>query len=56
MIVIAAFVLGAILGDMRARRAGGNGKDRLQYAAAHAIAFAVMGLFATILIDRWLRV
>lgn len=55
MIVIVAMILGALLGDLRARRAQGNGKDRLQYAAAHALAFGLLGLFATILIDRSLR-
>lgn len=55
MIVLIAIVLGAWLGDVRARRARGNRKDRLQYAAAHALAFAILGLFATILLDRALR-
>lgn len=55
MIVIIATVLGAALGDLRARRVQGNAKDRLQYAAAHALAFAILGLFLTILIDRSLR-
>lgn len=55
MIVIVAIILGALLGDLRARRAQGNSKDRLQYAAAHALAFAILGLFVTIIIDRALR-
>jgi len=55
MIVIIAIILGALLGDLRARRAQGNAKDRLQYAAAHALAFAIIGLFATVIIDRALR-
>ena len=55
MIIIAALILGALWGDLRARRRNGNGKDRLQYAAVHGIAFAIVGLFATILIDRALR-
>ena len=55
MIVLIAIVLGAWLGDVRARRARGNRKDRLQYAAAHALAFAILALFATILLDRALR-
>jgi hypothetical protein len=55
MIVIVAIILGAMLGDFRARRAQGNRKDRLQYAAAHGIAFAILGLFVTILIERALR-
>lgn len=55
MIIIAAIILGAFLGDRRARKVGGNRTDRLQYAAAHALAFAVMGLFLTIILDRMLR-
>ena len=55
MIVIVAIVLGALLGDLRARRAQGNRKDRLQYAAVHALVFAIVALFVTILIDRALR-
>lgn len=55
MIVIIAIILGAFLGDLRARRAQGNLKDRLQYAAAHALAFAIVGLLATVIIDRLLR-
>lgn len=52
MIVIAAVVIGALLGWHRAGRLGGSARDRAQYAAAFAIAFAVLGLFATILLDR----
>lgn len=55
MIIVAAIILGAFLGDRRARSIGGNGKDRLQYAAAHALGFAVLGLFLTIIIDRLMR-
>ncbi len=53
MIVIAALVLGAFIGWKRAARLGGNGRDRLQYAAAHGLAFTIMGLFATLLIERF---
>ena len=55
MIIVAAIILGAFLGDRRALSIGGNGKDRLQYAAVHGIALAIAGLFVTILIDRALR-
>lgn len=55
MIVLAAILIGAVIGDVRARAAQGNRKDRLQYAAAHAIALAILALFATILIDRAAR-
>ncbi|QRZ14210.1 hypothetical protein JWJ88_06370 [Paracoccus methylovorus] len=52
MIVIAAFILGAVIGWMRAAKAGGNRADQLQYAAAHALALTVLGIFLTIFISR----
>ncbi len=52
MIVIAAFILGAAIGWMRAAKAGGNRADKLQYAAAHALALTVAGLFLTIFLSR----
>ncbi|WP_170295327.1 hypothetical protein [Paracoccus aestuariivivens] len=52
MIVIAALILGAATGWWRAGKLGGIRADRMQYAVAHAIGFAVVGLFATVLIDR----
>lgn len=52
MILIAALVIGALLGWRRAAALGGNRKDQLQYAAAYALAFSVIGLFVTVLIDR----
>ncbi|MDP0928795.1 hypothetical protein Q0601_16545 [Paracoccus onubensis] len=52
MIVIAAIVIGAFLGWRRAAKLGGNRRDRAQYAAGYALAFAVLGLFATIFLDR----
>lgn len=55
MIVLIAILLGAVLGDVRARRARGNAKDRVQYALAHALAFAIPALFVTILLDRAMR-
>ena len=55
MIVLAAILLGAVIGDRRAVRARGNVKDRLQYAAVHALALALPALFLTIVVDRLLR-
>lgn len=55
MLVIAGTLIGAIWGYLRAAKAGGNGFDRAQYAAAHAIALALVGLIATLVIDRMLR-
>lgn len=52
MIVIAAMLIGAALGWRRAGQLGGGRKDRAQYAAAFALAFMLLGLFATIFIER----
>ena len=52
MIVIAAMLLGAVLGWRRAGQLGGNTRDRAQYAAGFALALGAVGLFATVLIDR----
>jgi hypothetical protein len=51
MIVIAGLILGAILGAARARAHKGNRLDILHYAAVHAIAFGMLGLFVTLIID-----
>jgi hypothetical protein len=52
MIFYSAIVLGALIGYLRAARRGGSRFDRLQYAAVHAIFFAIIGLFVTIFILR----
>ena len=52
MFVIAALILGAAIGWMRAGKLGGASADRVQYAAAHAIGFAVLGIFLTVLVSR----
>lgn len=52
MIVIAALVIGALLGWRRATQLGGNRRDRAQYAAAYGLGFAVIGMLATVIIDR----
>ncbi len=55
MIVLAGFVIGAIVGAMTAKRRGGRWLDMLQYAAVYSIAFTLLGLFVTIFIDRMAR-
>lgn len=55
MVVIASLIIGAALGGLTARRRGGKRLDILQYAAGYAIAFTILGLFATIFIDRMAR-
>lgn len=55
MIVLAGLVIGAVVGALTARRRGGKRLDILQYAAIYAIGFTLLGLFATIFIDRMAR-
>ncbi|MEQ6247874.1 apolipoprotein acyltransferase [Sulfitobacter sp. HNIBRBA3233] len=52
MIVIGLAILGAIIGGLTARKRRGNRKDIAQYAAGYALAFAILGMFATVIIDR----
>ena len=52
MIYIPAGLIGGLIGAYTARRRGGKGLDIAQYAAAYAIAFALLGLIVTIILDR----
>lgn len=52
MILLPAILIGAFLGWRRAGRLGGDKRDKAQYAAVYALAFSVIGLFATVIIDR----
>lgn len=52
MILVLAFALGAALGWRRAAQRGGDRLDRLQYAAAHGIAFTIAALALQILAQR----
>ncbi|WBU57562.1 hypothetical protein [Paracoccus sediminicola] len=52
MIVIACAIIGFALGWHRAGKAGGNRKDRWQWAIAHLMIFSLLGLFATLVIER----
>jgi archaellum biogenesis protein FlaJ (TadC family) len=52
MIVIAALVAGALTGAAIARKRGGRPADLIHYGAVYAIAFGLIGVFATIVIDR----
>ncbi|MCV2880783.1 apolipoprotein acyltransferase [Actibacterium sp. XHP0104] len=52
MIVIAGFTLGAILGGLTAKRRGGKGFDIAQYAIGYALAFSLLGLIITIIIEK----
>ncbi|MDF1728782.1 MAG: apolipoprotein acyltransferase [Sulfitobacter sp.] len=52
MIYILFALVGAVAGAFRARKQGGNRKDMAQYAAGFAIAFGLLGLIVTIILDR----
>lgn len=52
MIVLGGMLFGAIFGAGLARKRGGKTLDMLQYGAGFAIAFMLIGLFATIIIER----
>lgn len=52
MIVILAALSGAITGGITAKKRGGNRLDIAQYAAGYSLAFIVVGLISTIVIDR----
>ena len=52
VLVLTALVIGALIGAWRAKRRGGKVLDMLQYAAAHAMALAVLGIFLTIILSR----
>ena len=55
MFVIAGFVIGATMGAMTASRRGGKRLDMAQYAAGFGIAFALIGLFVTLIADHMMR-
>lgn len=52
MLVIAALLLGALIGGLHAHKRGGNRLDIAQYATVYAIAFGLIALFASIIISR----
>lgn len=52
MIVFGAALIGAVLGGWTAKKRGGKIADIAQYAAGFAIAFALVGLLATVVIHR----
>lgn len=54
MIVLFAALFGILLGVFNARKAGGRKLDMAQWGAAYGILFALIGVFATIFIHRYL--
>ena len=52
MIVAVLFAIGFAIGWMRASRRGGGTADKLQFALAHGIPLALIGLAGVILAAR----
>lgn len=52
MIVLVSGIIGAFLGYANAKKREGNNLDIAQYATGYAIAFMLLGLFLTLLIER----
>ncbi|SHJ13899.1 hypothetical protein SAMN05444404_1517 [Ruegeria lacuscaerulensis ITI-1157] len=52
VLVVGMAILGAILGAVTARRRKGSGADIAQYAAGYGIAFALLGLVASLILVR----
>lgn len=54
MIVVAGFVVCAIIGWTRATKRGGTTPDKVQYALAHGIPGALAALALTVILERML--
>lgn len=54
MIILAGVIGGGIWGALLAKRRKGTRADMVQYAVACAIAFGLLGLFLSIIIERML--
>jgi len=52
MITIIAAISGMAIGAMTALRRGGKTMDALQYGAGYGIAFTLLGMLITIIVDR----
>ncbi len=52
MITIAAAIAGIVIGTLTALRRGGKRLDAAQYGAGYGIAFALLGMVITIVLDR----
>ncbi len=54
MVFFLAFATGLVFGWVRAGRRGGDRLDRLQYAAAHGILFALASFALAVVVQRLL--
>jgi len=53
MIIIASVILGVFMGIRTAKKRKGTRLDMLQHAFGFAVAFGLLGLLATILLERF---
>ncbi|MEM1073124.1 MAG: apolipoprotein acyltransferase [Pseudomonadota bacterium] len=54
MIVILGAMCGAVIGGVTAHKRKGNRLDIAQYAAGYALAFTVVAMILTVILDRTL--
>ena len=52
MIWTAGILIGSVFGAVSALRRGGRKLDALQYAAGFAVAFGLLGLVISVILDR----
>jgi hypothetical protein len=52
MIVIAGVIIGVLWGALLARRRKGRGFDIAQYAVGFGIAFGLLGMVLTVILER----
>ncbi|WP_295448155.1 apolipoprotein acyltransferase [uncultured Pseudophaeobacter sp.] len=52
MIIIVSGIVGALIGGRTAHKRGGNRKDIAQYAVGYAMAFLIVGMVLTAILDR----
>ncbi len=52
MIIIVLGITGVLIGGITARKRRGNRKDIAQYAVGFAMAFMVVGMILTVILDR----
>jgi len=52
MIMLAALIIGALIGWRRAKAMGGNAKDIAQYAAVYGLLFLLAGVLLTVFLAR----
>lgn len=52
MIILAGAVLGIVIGSFTAKNRGGKRLDILQYGTIYGIAFTLLGMIITIILER----